>query len=193
MCDEGVFVGPGPGDHQLAGHPVCQNRGDCGVSPDPLCPALSKARLGGARSSGTVGQPVSGCRPVCGEKRRGARGDRRCGVGQPAGDGLVVGAPDRAAGGTGHRLAVPPDGGVLHPAPRGGVWGGHPGQDGAGARRLFLRHQVPLAVGPHPRCPAAGPGGGTAVRDGGQLAPVEPHRRTGPRLGCLQLLPDHAL
>ena len=94
---------------------------------------------------------------------------------------------------TGHCLAVPADRGVLHPAAGAGVYGGHSGPDRAAAGRLFLRHQIPVAAGAHPRRPAAGGAGRDALRYGGQLAAVESHRGKGPCLGLLQLLPDHAL
>lgn len=67
------------------------------------------------------------------------------------------------------------------------------GPDRAAAGRLFLRHQIPVAAGAHPRRPAAGGAGRAALRYGGQLAAVESHRGKGPCLGLLQLLPDHAL
>ena len=161
--------------------------------PDPLPPALSPARLGGARPPGAAGQPAPGGGPVRGGQRGGPRGHRRPGPGQPAGDRPALGAAHRPAGGPRHRLAVPPDGGPVHPAAGGGVHPGHPGPDGAAPRRLLLRHQVPLAAGPRPGRPAAGGGRGAALRHRGQLAAVEPHRGQGPRLGFFQLLPHHAL
>lgn len=191
--DDGLSLGAGSRHHQLPGDPVYP-AGFSGVfGTDSLLAVLSAARLGGARSFGAAGQPAPGGGPMRGPERRAARSNRRGGVGQPAGNRADVGAGDRQAGGARHCLAVPADRGVLHPAAGAGVYGGHSGPDRAAAGRLFLRHQIPVAAGAHPRRPAAGGAGRAALRYGGQLAAVESHRGKGPCLGLLQLLPDHAL
>ena len=156
---------PGPGNHQLPGHPVQPGRAR-------LCPAPSTP------SARSTPSPAgwSTIRWKSGPRRRRALAEvvgaahidpkRIAALGhhQPAGDHHPLGpAPP------GSRSATPSSGSAAGPLPSAtqlkadGLGELRDGADGPADRRLFLRHQDPVAAGQRPRRPGTGGAGGAAA------------------------------
>lgn len=122
----------------------------------------------------------------CQERRRG-RGHRRHRRHQPARDHPRLGPHNGQTRLQRHRLAVPPDRGLLRPAGRRGRRRIHKGQDGPAHRRLLFRHQDTLDTRKRAGRARASRARRAHLRHRGLLARLEPHRRAGAHLGLLQL------
>ena len=112
---------------------------------------------------------------------------------QPARNHRGMGPRQRRAGPQRHRVAGPAHRGVLRRTQGRGARSVDHGQDRAGARCLFFRHQAALDTRQRSRARAAAEAGQARVRHRRLLAHLEILRRRGARDRCQQCLAHAAL
>ena len=174
-------AGAGPGHDQFPRHRVRPSRFPHRHGPEGVPADLSPARLGRARCGGDLvdAARVRAVRAQAGRRERVRHhGDRRD---QPARDRRAVGPRDRGSDRQRHRLAGPAHRGAMRRTACDGRGGTGPGENRPRARSVLLRNEAGLAARSRARRARARRARRTRVRDGRQLADLEPDRRGGTR------------
>ncbi len=183
----------GPGNHQLARHPVRSRRRPRLCGAERVHSVLPEARVGRARPARDLGHADRGggrgARPRAGAAA-GHRGDRHH---QPARDHDRLGPGDRAARPSGDRVAGSPDRGALRPAQGGRQRGARARPYRARDRCLFFREQDRLDSGQRSGGARASQCRSARVRDGRFLARVEADERRHAHHRRQQRVADHAV